>query len=360
MRVLYLCLLILTLTSTSASANENIAYDKIAERAFIHYIQPAVKKFEAETSVTSLLIGALCENPDQKGLTSVRQQFKRSLKAWSAVEILRFGPLITDNNYERFQFYPDRKGLALKIIRRAFVSRAPDLINPELLVNKSIVLHGFGALEYILFGANSDTLIRETPQAIYRCALARTISIIMSRNAATLRNSWSSKNFARFFLNPSVTNPIYKTSREPVAELIKTLTTILQAATDQKLGPPLGKDRKFTRPKLAIFYRSEQTFKSIQNNMKNADKLFQSARFDQLLDEDSHWVSTAITTEFANLDRLLNKLHGIPVQEAFLEKKHRVTISLIRISIAVLYDHLKNTYANAAGLLVGFNALDGD
>ena len=234
------------------------------------------------------------------------------------------------------------------------------MINPELLVNKSIVLHGFGALEYILFGANSDTLIRETREAGYRCSLSRAISIVMSGNAAKLRSTWSSKNFAGVFLNPSVTNPVYKKSEEPVAELIKALTTILQAATNQKLGPPLGKERKYTRPKIAIFYRSEQTFQSVQNNMKNADKLFQSARFDQLLDDDSQWVSTAITTEFANLDRLLEKLDGITVQEAFLKDKHRVTISLIRISITALYDHLKNTYANAAGLLVGFNALDGD
>lgn len=44
--------------------------------------------------------------------------FADTVSSWSTIEIVRVGPVIEKNRFERVLYYPDKKGLGLKQVQR--------------------------------------------------------------------------------------------------------------------------------------------------------------------------------------------------------------------------------------------------
>lgn len=57
---------------------------------------------------------ALCAAPSKTADEAAKAAFADTVSSWSTIEIVRVGPVIEHNRFERVLYYPDKKGLGLK------------------------------------------------------------------------------------------------------------------------------------------------------------------------------------------------------------------------------------------------------
>jgi len=94
--------------------------------------------------------------------------------AWGRVGFLRLAPFAKDNRAERIFFFPDPRGVTLRQVQALLAARDPAATDPAALAEKSVVVQGLGALEFVLHGPGADDLGGQA--GAHRCAYGRAVA----------------------------------------------------------------------------------------------------------------------------------------------------------------------------------------
>jgi predicted lipoprotein len=89
----------------------------IMTRAVDDVIRPGYRTFQASAGALAETTAAFCKAPSEAGRKAVDDAFRQAVTDWGHIEIVRIGPVIDDNRFERILFYPDRKGTGLKQVQ---------------------------------------------------------------------------------------------------------------------------------------------------------------------------------------------------------------------------------------------------
>lgn len=336
-------------------------YQRVAGKAYANYILPSFEGLEGVARQVEARIGDFCAKPSQAEHESVRKDFGRLIYRWGSVEFLRFGPMQSNNRFERLLFWPDRKGTALKKVRRAIVNQDPVRLDAEKLAKGSVAYQGLNALEYVLFGSGFEDLwVKADGIGGYRCQLAKAIAGNIVATSADLVQAWSMEGFGKIFTQPGKDNPLYRESKEVVAELVKALGTNGQYFTDVKLLPVVGKSAKKARPKKAMFRRSGASIISMTSSLDHAKRLIKEADFASLLDEEAWWIFNSTDFELKNAHKALDAIEKIGMSKAVRDEDGRKQFQYLETTVRGFGDLMIADYAAASGLVIGFNSLDGD
>ena len=133
---------------------------------------------------------ALCAAPSQQALDAARQSFGETVDAWSAIEIIRFGPVTEENRLERMLFWPDRKGTGLKQVQAALAAKDATATDAGSLASKSVAMQGLGALEFVLFGTGAGGTGRRRARPI-AAPMARRSPAISTPSPASSTTAWA-------------------------------------------------------------------------------------------------------------------------------------------------------------------------
>jgi uncharacterized protein len=327
-------------------------------RAIGGYVLPGYTGLHAASAVMHADMTALCDAPAPERLAIAQGDFLALVTAWSAVELIRFGPVAQENRLERILFWPDRKSIGLKQVQAAIAEKDPTAIHPATLAGKSVAMQGLGALEFVLFGTGYETL-REAGEG-YRCAYGSAIAGNLEQMAAATLAGWQAPDgVASAWANPAADNPLYRTDQEAMTELVDVFVHGLEMVRDVRIGGFLGESADDDKPKQAIFWRSGGTAASIAGDLSGAKALLDAVDFTQLLTADSAWMAQSIDFEFANADRALSGLSGPPAD--FLpDPEKREKLVYVRLVTSSLSEIFGTRLAPALGLTAGFSSLDGD
>ena len=327
-------------------------------RAIGTYVLPGYTAFHTASAAMRADMSALCDAPAPERLATAQGDFLALVSAWSAVELIRFGPVVQDNRLERILFWPDRKGIGLKQVQAAIAQKDPTATDPAMLSGKSVAMQGLGALEFVLFGTGYEAL-REAGEN-YRCAYGRAIAGNLEQIAAAILAGWQAPDgIARAWANPAADNPLYRTDQEAMTEMLDVFVHGLEMVRDVRIGAFLGESADDDKPKQAIFWRSGGTAVSIAGDLSGAKDLFDAVDFTQLLPADSAWMAQSIGFEFANADRALSGLSGPPA-EFLADPDKREKLVYVRLVTSSLSELFGSRLAPALGLTAGFSSLDGD
>ncbi len=141
------------------------------EKAVDGFIRPGYETFRDKARALESTMQALCADPSANKMNDAKQGFADTVDAWSHIEIVRVGPVIEQNRFERILYYPDKKGLGLKQVQRYLADKDESVTTADGLKTKSVAAQGLGALEFVLYGTGAEALTAR--RMIFAAAMAR-------------------------------------------------------------------------------------------------------------------------------------------------------------------------------------------
>lgn len=354
-------------TSLPASAQEGSApavpelseeiVTGIMTRAIDDVIRPGYRTFEASAGKLAETTTAYCKAPSDDGRKAVDAAFRQAVADWGRIEIVRIGPVIDDNRFERILFYPDRKGTGLKQVQ-ALLQKADEAdADAATMGSKSVAIQGFGAIEFALYGTGSDAIAKE-PNA-FRCRYAAAVATHIQTTAGQLAAAWDAPDgVQKDWKHPGPDNPVFRTSKEAMTALLGILVHGAEAVRDQRIET-FYRNGGIARPKSAVFWRSQNTWASIEANLEGLQTLFDKSGMGDLIDP-------SIASVNGNIDFILKSLRRMtPTIDTDMEKAvstpaEQQKINFLLVNTRELILAFDGGYGGAIGLGSGFSFSDGD
>ncbi|KQV42185.1 imelysin family protein [Rhizobium sp. Root1204] len=334
----------------------------VMQKAVDDFIRPGYRDLLEGTETLAEAAHTLCEKPSDETLGDVQMSFDEVVQQWSTIEIVRVGPVIEGNRFERFLFFPDRKSTGLKQVQRILATNDETATAAESLKGKSVAAQGLGALEYVLYGTGAEVL--PTEKNGFRCRYGAAIADNLKAVAGELHAEWEKPDgIQSAWKNPGPDNPVYRDGKEAATELLGILVHGVESIRDQRLRPfyagiVKGEPDK-GHPKMAIYWRSGNTMPALSANFSALQALFNAAGMDALLPDGNRDMVSAINYLLqANVDDL-DEI-DLPVEQAIASDEQRGRLNRILQNTNNVLQRLNLDFGAAIGLSSGFSFADGD
>ena len=321
------------------------------------FIRPGYRTFQASAVKLAEATTAFCKAPSEAARNGVDDAFRQAVTDWGRIEIVRIGPVLDDNRFERILFYPDRKSTGLKQVQALLQKQDEADADAAAMAGKSVAIQGFGALEFALYGTGADTLMKE-PDG-FRCRYAAAVATHIGTTAAQLVAAWDAPDgVQQHWKHPGPQNPVFRTGKEAVTALLGILVHGAEAVRDQRIET-FYRHGGIARPKSAAFWRSGNTWTSIDGNISGLQALFDTSGISDLIDPNF----ASIT---GNIDFVMKQLHRIaPTVDTDMEKavsapEEQQKIAFLLVNSRDLIVRLNGEFGGALGLGAGFSFADGD
>ena len=349
--------IVAALGGSAHAVDAGLARSIVADAAG-NYVQPGYWDLAEAAAGMRKRVEALCARPSQNGLDAARRQFSDAVDAWSAIEMIRFGPVTENNRLERILYWPDRRSIGLKQVQGILAEKDPSATVPDTLEQKSVAVQGFGALEFVLFGTGSEALAAGDA---YRCAFGNAIAVNLERRAREVEDAWTTPGgFLKTWTEPGAGNPLYRDEQEALGEVIDALIHGLEMVRDVRLNGFLGETAEDDKPRGALFWRSGKTIATLKYNLGSLARLFEVSGLARTLPNDAEWIASSVAFEFDNARNALAPLAGMPIDKVLADPQMRGKLAYVRLVTSSLSDIVGRHLTGALGLTAGFSSLDGD
>lgn len=338
--------------------------ETIARDAVDQFILPRIAAFKSRTEEQVNAVAALCAEGLQEAQAAqkaAQSAFVEAVHAWAPLDIVRFGPSARNNRLERILFWPDPRGIAVRQLNTLLAARKPEILEPAALAKQSVAVQGLTALEYLLFNEKKPLGEGAGEAARYRCGVAHAIALSIDAVAGEIQDGWQGEDGHRAkILNPGPDNVLYRDPAESAREVAKTLVLGFDLVRDRIALPELSAASR-ERPRFARlpFERSGATGTFVHETVQALKDLYDVCGFEARIGPDKKWMANFLSTGWTGLltesQRLDEVRAGAPGSEDHLHvvRKLRFDVTSIRQIV------VKELAANA-GIILGFNALDGD
>ncbi|WP_244423581.1 imelysin family protein [Nitratireductor pacificus] len=334
----------------------------IGARVADGFVTPALADFARTSGRLAGAMRVLCGNPAPTELAAAQVDFRKTVTAWGRVSVLRFGPLTAENRFERIYFWPDVRGVTLRQVQGFLASEEP--VSAASLAERSVALQGLPALEYVLFGTGAETLGNgeggNGQGGTRRCAYGAAIADNVAGIAGEIAELWSEGgDFHVSFTAPGPDMNPYRSAEEVAGEIVKAAGTALEFTRNAELLPALGRANGQAHGRRAPFWRSEWTFGLVAAQLSAVEDLVREAGFVEGPDETVNGYGRSMLFDIGHARAALEAVPLAP-EHAFEEAQWRARITYATVALEGAKHTLNGQLAGALGLVMGFNALDGD
>jgi uncharacterized protein len=348
----------LFLFALSPASSADLDVKTVVARSVGDFVRPGYVRFHDTTAALEKAVDGLCKAPSEASLETARKAFSSTVDSWSAIEIIRFGPVSERNRLERILFWPDRKSIGLKQVQAALAAKDPTVTDAAQLAGKSVAMQGLGSLEFVLYGTGAEDLSGESDP--FRCAYGLAIAKNLDGMAGDLAEAWADPvGFSQKWEGFGAQNPLYRDSDEALTELLEVFVNGLELIRDQRLGGFLGDDKKGDKPKQALFWRSGKTADALAANMAGLKALFDASGVRPALPERARWIAQSADFEFNNAIAAAEAAKG-PVAETLADDARRGKLAYFGMVTSSLSEIFGIRLSAELGLTAGFSSLDGD
>ncbi|WP_283195673.1 imelysin family protein [Rhizobium sp. AN80A] len=339
-----------------AGLNED-AVLPVMQRAVDEVIRPGYRNAQQSAARLTTAMKDLCDKGTPASLDKAKSAFDDIIRYWSGIEMVQIGPVIQDNLFEHILFYPDRKGVGLRQVQTLIAKADPKDTTVDAIAAKSVALQGLTALEYVLYGTGSEDLTSQ--KGGFRCLYGAAVAGNIQREAAEVVAAWEKPDgIQASWKHPGPQSADFMDNKEAVTALLGILVHGAENVRDQRLEQFYkGKDA-MPRPKMAIYWRSKNTWKSMTSNLEALRTLWQKAQMADLLPSDKKSVADAIDAKLKAIIETVPKLN--PDIEAATSDAERAKLDQLLIDTRELVTTISDDYGAAIGLSAGFSFSDGD
>lgn len=330
----------------------------VVAKAVDDFIRPGYRDFHAAAGKLATRMETLCATPSGQALASARDAFANAAARWAHVEIVRTGPALQENRFERILFYPDRKSTGLKQVQGLLATPDEAATDVRNLPAKSVAMQGFGALEFILAGTAHEALATEKDG--FRCRYGRAVARNIEGIAGELADLWDAPDgIQRAWKEPGPDNPLFRNEREAMTALLGILVHGAEMVRDQRIETFYKGKNKPTFPRQAIFWRSGNTWTMIKGNLEGLQDLVHTSSMADLLSEDLRSIIRSVDFVLKSLLRVTGEMDP-DIEAAVSDTAQRQKLDFLLVNGRDLISRLNDQYGGAIGLTSGFSFSDGD
>lgn len=331
---------------------------KVMTAAVDGFIRPGYDAFHQSAEKMTAAMKTLCETPSAANYGAAQTAFRDAVVSWAHIEVVRVGPVIEQNRFERILFYPDRKSTGLKQVQAVLSKSDETAADPDTLGTKSVATQGFGALEYLLFGTGSETLASEKNG--FRCRYGAAVAGNIANVAKELSDIWDAPDgIQKAWEQPGPDNPAFRTGGEAMTTLLGILVHGAEAVRDQRVETFYKGADKAKFPKQALFWRSENTWPAVKGNLEGLSALLETSGMVNLLQEKDRPVVTEIQSKLKSMIDLSGTITP-DLEKAVSDETERRKLDTLLADGKDVITKLNDGYGGAIGLSSGFSFADGD
>lgn len=342
-----------------AAFADDAEVEAVMDKAVDQAIRPGYENFSQKAAAMKFALDGLCKESSEASLENARAAFDTLVSAWSQAEVLRDGPVILENRFERLFFYPDRKSIGLKQVQALLAVKDDAAIDLSTMEQKSVALQGIGTEEYILFGKGSDALSGEKQS--YRCRAGLAVAKNIENLAAQLTEAWDDPDgVQKDWKKPGPDNAVYRDGEEALSGLLGVLVRGVETIRDKRIAVFYNPEEGYSNPKKAPLWRSNNTFTSIAGNLEGLQAYWLKSGMRYIIKGDASAITTNITFDFKTAIQTAKSLGRTPIADALKEKKLKHKFEFLMLTLEDLQTRLNNDYGRAMGLGASFTFSDGD
>ena len=240
----------------------------------------------------------------RSGANAVKQDFADTVLAWAAVEFLRFGPMSQIGRPERFDFFPDPRGVTQRQVGALVAKRDATALDPATLAKKSAAVQGLAALEVLLYDDARPIAGDRRGRALPLQAGAVDGAGRPTRWRARCVAEWDGDaGWRRRMLEPPAGDARYKAPEEPAGDFARALITGLQMIQDREVVPMIAAVATPDKPPRLPFARSGLSARYIASGIASAKALYETMGLARSAPSDKAWMPRWITAAFERLAR---------------------------------------------------------
>lgn len=334
------------------------AISAVMVRAVDEVIRPGYRDMHASATRLADAVSAYCAAPTPDTRAAARAAFDDTVAKWSFIEIVRDGPVLQDNRFERILFYPDRKSTGLKQVQALLVRMDEKDTDAATLPGKSVAVQGLGALEYVLYGTGAEAM--DGAKDSFRCRYGAAVAKNIAATAASLSADWErADGVQRDWKHPGPDNPAFRDGKEAITALLGILVHGAEAVRDQRIEAFYKGEDIPARPRSAIYWRSGNTWNAIKGNLEGLRTLFSKSGMEELLDPAEASIAGSAEFVIASLTRVVAKIDP-DIEKAVSEPSERHKMDFLIVNARDLVLRFSDQYGGAIGLGAGFSFADGD
>ena len=350
--------------SSHPARSAGFDHEGLAIQALDGHIRPGYERFKNTTGALKSALAEACKAHDVKADGQVKAAFRSTVLAWSQVEHIKFGPVLEGNAYERIMFFPDRQKIGERQVAAILTKQDPTVLTVLELQQKSVAVQGLTALEAVLYAKPAESYLAEAPEAKFACNYASAIAGNIAGIANNIVAAWAKDgSFSALWLKTGEQNPIYKSSSGPTAELLTAFRAGISNTRDAKLLPSLG--LKKTGPNGPLAPKSKPPFDlsglglaTMIANTEGVLELFEKGGLAERLAVTEKDTAVLIKGELQGAIRIGREMEPAGTA-AFNDKDASAKLATMREPLATAAAG-NEQLANAAGMVMGFTADDGD
>ena len=221
-------------------------------------------------------------------------------------------------------------------------------------------LQGLGAVEILLYGKDADAFAQPGEERGFRCGYLRTIATNLSNIAREIQSAWADETgYPATFLAPGADNPAYLDESEVTLEIAKAFLVGIERLRDIEIAGPLGLGRKTSRRTRSAFEPSGLSTELLAAKLEGMMMLYVAGGLLDRIEAHEAGMGKSILNELkialAHLKSVQQPISAVPVNR---EAEDRFLASGFPLKNA--REQTRRVLGDAAGLSLGFNALDGD
>jgi predicted lipoprotein len=312
------------------------------------------------TGQLSSSLNAFCADPAGKDLKPIEGSFAATVKAWGALDFIRFGPIMNEHRLERFYFWPDPRGTTARQLAMLLAKRDPAVLTPENFTKQSVAVQGLSALEILIYDQKAP--LGATDEAgRYRCQFAMASAAGLDRISHEVIDGWKGPaGFRAKMLSPGSDNALYKDASETARDVVKSFVTGIELGLNRFATPELAAAKQTPPKRVRVpFERSGLSTAFLSSGIQSLRALLDVTAMIAYVPPDKAWMKAFLPTAFKGLDVGIESYEKTRSAEPGSEERMGV-IHKLRFDLSGLRQIVVKELAPAADLTLGFNELDGD
>ncbi|WP_428481847.1 imelysin family protein [Pyruvatibacter mobilis] len=292
-------------------------------------------------------------------LADARQALAAFRRSWAGAEHLRFGPAELGMRSLRINFWPQARGKVADALSSA-LAKAEEAGGEMDVARQSFAVQGVPALDALFNG--DDSAAPGTP----RCDLAKAIAGNVARMTSAIRDEWTGGNtpYLAAFTTPGTGALPFEGHADATLALFKSLHDELSRILALKIETALGKTPADARPSHVEGLAPEAALDTIRANLAALEALYQGPDGTGLAALAGQSVTDTALAPL--MDKAFSKTRAtadsiaLPLADAVTDAEERKKVAHLATQLRALRQIVGTRLAEALGLSVGFNSLDGD
>ncbi|WP_439813711.1 imelysin family protein [Zavarzinia sp. CC-PAN008] len=321
------------------------------------YLAPRYQALQAATQAQVAAWATCPATPAQ--LARLRQAFGAVADAWAGVQHVHFGPATLELRVERFYFWPDPRNMTQRGLDALLASDKP--LAGDALRTESVAVQGLPAMERLLHGDGAEAALAPGAAGVERrCALGRALAQGQAQMADGIVSLYMAPDGVIAALEgPGALPGLFDDPDDAGRRILTDLMTLFQIVSDQKLIAVLGTSVEKARPRQAELWRSGRSARMLRLSLDSGLAMYRALAPSVRKAADGPATDRAVEEAFA---AAIAAAAALPddLGAAAADPAQRPKLEATQAAVKHVRDVFGARVPAALGIILGFNALDGD